>query len=174
MPTSPHAPTYKNDVDVNDEYADEEYDDESYTDTETDSDDWTEFPLIFLKSIDNNAEEWMSSEESRAILAACAFLDYVVNGNNEFDIASSFYSSTIFIGRHFSDLFIGINTLNNEKSLIIEFDTIDTSKAKYQVFDFDNKWLETAFKAACHNGYYQVNPVDINEVYDILRNATEN
>ncbi len=140
---------------------------------DSDAETGTFFSTTLLKLLDYNAKEWMSTESNRAMLAACAFLDYSIQEEVPYNVYNM-YSGTTFVGRSSFLLSIGYNEMDNDNSLIIVFDPRDNTQAAYATYPMNKTLLEYTLEKMCPDGYYKIDPVDLKEVNDMLQDALSN
>ncbi len=121
-----------------------------------------------LLDIDIDANVWMNDEQTQALFAICAILDYAGLENMPYDI-SNLYSGSVFVGRLSTALSVGFKDENEDGSLLILFDTGDTSKAYYSVVPFDERELKSTLEEACTDGVYELNSKLLEEVRDAFK-----
>lgn len=127
------------------------------------------FSPVLLKVLDHSAKEWMSNETNRAILAACALLDYALQDDVPYDIRNMYFG-TVFVGRISFVLVVAYND-GSDQSLIILFDTSDSDTMAYTIASIGKSRLEMTMESLCTEGYYKVDPVDLKEVNDTIAAA---
>ena len=138
-----------------------------------DDSDWTKFDTTLLKAFDFTAERWMATEDNRGYVSTFALLDYGLQKNPDYEL-TDLLTGTVFVGRKNNQLAIGFNKPNDSRSLFVVFDTTETDKASYVVYDFNKSTLEDCMKQVCTNGYYLVSPDSITNAMNVLQEVLNN
>ena len=139
------------------------------------------FKPTFVKTIGKNqsALQWMLSESNRALFAVLFAFDFMNEYQENLDKAPYDFRDLLYgdmyVGRSLNTLILAYKHAGNNDFIIMLFDTAGIEQiAEFAVYDNDSKmnvnsFIETILTEAAINGYYKVEPIDLQKAINKIK-----